>query len=73
MWPDAVVTPMMSTGGSDGRFLRLAGMPVYGVSGMFVDIDDNRAHGKDEWIGVREFYEGIDFMYALMKDLASGS
>jgi acetylornithine deacetylase/succinyl-diaminopimelate desuccinylase-like protein len=40
---------------------------------MFVDIDDNRAHGKDERIGVKEFYQGIEFMYALMKDLASGS
>ncbi len=73
MWPGVVVTPMMSTGASDGRLLRLAGIPVYGVSGMFADIDDNRAHGKDERIGVKEFYEGVDFMYTFLKALASGS
>jgi len=72
-WPDVVVTPVMSTGGSDGRYVRLAGIPVYGVSGMFTDIDDVRAHGRDERIGVRAFFEGIDFMYKLIKGLAAGS
>lgn len=73
MWPGVIVTPTMSTGASDGKFLRLAGMPVYGVSGMFIDMDDNRAHGKDERIGVNEFYEGTDFMYTLIKTLTSKS
>ena len=73
MWPDVVVTPVMSTGGTDGKALRIAGIPVYGVSGMFTDIDDVRAHGRDERIGVKEFYDGIDFMYRLMKALTSGS
>ena len=71
-WPDAVVSPIMSTGASDGSFLRFAGIPVYGISGMFTDIDDVRAHGKDERIGVREFYDGVDFMYKLMAGLGSG-
>jgi acetylornithine deacetylase/succinyl-diaminopimelate desuccinylase-like protein len=73
MWPDVVVTPVMSTGASDGIFLRHAGFSVYGISGMFTDIDDIRAHGKDERIGVKEFYEGVDFMYRLIKALTSGS
>jgi acetylornithine deacetylase/succinyl-diaminopimelate desuccinylase-like protein len=38
---------------------------------MFGDINDNRAHGKDERIGIKEFYEGVDFMYNLIKDLSS--
>ncbi len=71
LWPGVVVTPIMSTGASDGKYLRLAGIPVYGVSGMFSDIDDIRAHGKDERIGVREFYEGVQFMYRLIKALTS--
>lgn len=50
--------------------LRTAGIPVYGVSGSFADIDDVRAHGKDERIGVKEFYAAVDFMTALMKALA---
>jgi acetylornithine deacetylase/succinyl-diaminopimelate desuccinylase-like protein len=73
MWPGVIVIPTMSTGGSDGKFLRAAGMPVYGISGMFIDMDDVRAHGKDERLGVKEFYEGVAFMYEFMKALSSGS
>jgi acetylornithine deacetylase/succinyl-diaminopimelate desuccinylase-like protein len=71
MWPEVVVTPVISTGASDGVFLRRAGIPVYGISGMFGDIDDTRAHGRDERMGVQEYYEGVEFMYRLMKRLAS--
>jgi len=71
MWPDVVVTPIMSTGATDGRLLREKGMPVYGISGMFGDVDDNRAHGRDERMGVREYFEGVDFMYKLMKELST--
>jgi len=73
MWPGAIVTPNMSTGATDGRKLRAAGIPVYGISGMFTDVDDVRAHGKDERLGVKEFYNGVEFMYRLMKALTSGS
>ncbi len=73
MWPGVVVTPVMSTGATDGKHLRSAGIPVYGVSGMFGDEDDVRAHGKDERIGVKEFYEGVEFMYRIMKTLSSYS
>jgi acetylornithine deacetylase/succinyl-diaminopimelate desuccinylase-like protein len=72
MWPGVNVTPLMSTGASDGKYLRLKGVPVYGVSGMFGDMDDVRAHGKDERIGVKEFYNGVEFMYRFMKALSSG-
>jgi acetylornithine deacetylase/succinyl-diaminopimelate desuccinylase-like protein len=61
----------MSTGASDGRFLRKAGFPVYGVSGIFADMDDNRAHGRDERIGVKDFYTGVEFMYRFIKAIAS--
>jgi acetylornithine deacetylase/succinyl-diaminopimelate desuccinylase-like protein len=71
MWPGVNVSPVMSTGASDGKFLRRAGIPVYGVSGMFGDIDDIRAHGKDERIGVAAFYEGVEFMYRFFKALTS--
>jgi acetylornithine deacetylase/succinyl-diaminopimelate desuccinylase-like protein len=45
---------------------------VYGVSGVFFDIDDVRAHGKDERVLVQAFYEGVEFMYRLMKELTGG-
>jgi acetylornithine deacetylase/succinyl-diaminopimelate desuccinylase-like protein len=73
MWSGVIVTPVMSTGATDGKSLRAAEIPVYGISGMFTDIDDVRAHGKDERIGVKEYYEGVEFMYRFMKALASGS
>jgi acetylornithine deacetylase/succinyl-diaminopimelate desuccinylase-like protein len=73
MWQGVVVTPVMATGATDGKYLRSAGIPVYGVSGMFGDVDDVRAHGRDERIGVREFFNGVEFMYRLMKTLSSGS
>jgi len=71
MWPGVNVTAIMSTGATDGKYLRHQGIPVYGVSGMFGDIDDIRAHGKDERIGVKEFNNGVEFMYRFIKALSS--
>jgi acetylornithine deacetylase/succinyl-diaminopimelate desuccinylase-like protein len=71
LWPDTPVIPTMSTGATDGMFLRRAGIPTYGVPGLFNDPDDNRAHGMDERLGVREFYEGREFLYRLVKALSS--
>jgi acetylornithine deacetylase/succinyl-diaminopimelate desuccinylase-like protein len=73
MWPGVVVVPEMSTGATDGLHLRRAGVPVYGISGMFFDVDDVRAHGQNERIGVQSFYEGVDFMSKLMKALSTDS
>ena len=67
MWPGVIVTPYMSSGASDGKFLRAAGIPVYGITGMFADMDDVRAHGKDERLGVKEFYKGVEFIYRFIK------
>jgi acetylornithine deacetylase/succinyl-diaminopimelate desuccinylase-like protein len=73
MWPGALVLPVMSTGASDGVYLRNAGIPVYGVSGMFGDMNDVRAHGRDERIGVKEFYDGVKFMERFVKALTRNS
>lgn len=64
------VVPVMDTGASDGKYLRLGGIPTYGVPGVFADVDDERAHGKDERIGVKDFYEGVEFYYLFIKSLA---
>jgi acetylornithine deacetylase/succinyl-diaminopimelate desuccinylase-like protein len=71
LWPDAALMPVMMTGATDGLYLRGAGIPVYGISGMFGDVEDPRAHGKDERIGVADFYNGVEFMYRLMKALGA--
>jgi acetylornithine deacetylase/succinyl-diaminopimelate desuccinylase-like protein len=69
MWPGVIVTPVMMTGATDGRYLRKAGIPVYGISGMFGDPDDVRAHGMDERINVKSFFDGVEFMYRFIKNL----
>jgi acetylornithine deacetylase/succinyl-diaminopimelate desuccinylase-like protein len=71
MWPGVIVTPVMSTGATDGKYLRMKGIPVYGISGMFGDMDDVRAHGKDERISTKDFYDGVAFMYRFIKALSS--
>jgi acetylornithine deacetylase/succinyl-diaminopimelate desuccinylase-like protein len=65
------VIPVMETGATDGLFLRNAGIPVYGVSGVFVDINDIRAHGRDERIGVQDYYDGAEYIYQLVKAVSS--
>ena len=55
----------------DGLYLRNAGIPTYGVSGIFFDLDDIRAHGRDERIGVKQFFAGQEFLYRLVTALAS--
>lgn len=69
LWPGVPVVPTMSTGATDGRFLRRAGIPTYGVSGLF--IDEWRAHGKDERALVQAFYEGQEFLYRLVTALSN--
>ena len=71
MWPGVPVVPTMSTGASDGKYLRIAGIPTYGIACMFFDMDDHRSHGKDERIGVQDFYDGVEFAYRFVKTLSS--
>jgi acetylornithine deacetylase/succinyl-diaminopimelate desuccinylase-like protein len=73
MWPGAVVIPEMSTGATDGLYVRNAGIPVYGVSAIFERIDDIRAHGRDERVGVKAFHDAAEFWYRIVKVLASGN
>ncbi len=70
MWPGIRVIPVMETGATDSLYLRNAGVPSYGVDGLFVDEDDVRAHGRDERLPVKSFYEGVEFMYRFVTDLA---
>ena len=70
MWGTLPVVPTMSTGATDGRITRTAGIPTYGIACMFFELNDKRAHGKDERVGVQDFYDGIEFNYKLIKELA---
>jgi acetylornithine deacetylase/succinyl-diaminopimelate desuccinylase-like protein len=72
-WPEATVIPVMSSGATDGAFLRNAGIPTYGHSGMAMELDDSaRLHGKDERVPMKSFYSGNEYLYRLVKMLAGG-
>jgi acetylornithine deacetylase/succinyl-diaminopimelate desuccinylase-like protein len=71
MWPGVVVLPEMSPGASDSVYTRALSIPSYGIDAMFDDLDDARAHGKDERIGVAAFGEDIEFTYRIMRGVSA--
>jgi acetylornithine deacetylase/succinyl-diaminopimelate desuccinylase-like protein len=72
MFPGVPVVPVQNAGGTDGRFLTPAGVPTYGVSGIFFDLAETNAHGLNECIRVRSLMEGREFLYRLTKIYAGG-
>lgn len=70
MWPGAPLIPSMSTGATDSLFLRNIGIPMYGVSGIFADVNDVHAHGLNERLEQTRLYDGREFLYKLIKRLA---
>jgi acetylornithine deacetylase/succinyl-diaminopimelate desuccinylase-like protein len=70
IWPGVQTIPMMVMGATDGRYLRAAGIPTYGIQGFFFDRNDIRFHGRDERMLVQSFYEGQTFLYDLVKTLS---
>jgi len=72
LWPGVPVVPAMGTGATDGSRLRNAGIPVYGVSGLFVEFGEARSHGRDERLGVESLRQGNEFLYRLVRALAQG-
>ena len=66
-WPGVPVIPTMGTGATDGLYLRNAGIPVYGVAGIFYDIAADTRHGLNERVQIKAFFEGQEFMYQLTK------
>jgi acetylornithine deacetylase/succinyl-diaminopimelate desuccinylase-like protein len=63
----------MGTGATDSKYLRAIGIAGYGVSGLMSDPNDNRAHGRDERVLVRSYYDSEDFLYRLVKEMSSGN
>jgi acetylornithine deacetylase/succinyl-diaminopimelate desuccinylase-like protein len=71
LWPHSLFIPDMAAGASDSVYARLAGEPSYVSSAIFTDIDDSREHGRDERVGVRQFDEGGEYLYRLLKVMAA--
>jgi acetylornithine deacetylase/succinyl-diaminopimelate desuccinylase-like protein len=73
MWPGVSIIPTMATGFSDDRQTRNAGMPSYDISGVWQDVDENRAHGRDERIGIQAFDESVEFTYRLLRTMGNAN
>jgi acetylornithine deacetylase/succinyl-diaminopimelate desuccinylase-like protein len=73
MWPGVAVVTTMSAGYTDNRWLRNAGIPAYGVSGLFSNPGRSGVHGRNERVGVKEVYDSKTFLYRLVKRLAAGA
>jgi len=71
MWPGLPIVPEMETGASDSIYTMAAGLPSYGFNGMAIEQGDERAHGRDERLGVEAFYAGVEFQYRYLKAMAS--
>jgi acetylornithine deacetylase/succinyl-diaminopimelate desuccinylase-like protein len=69
--PNVAVIPTMGTGATDSKYLRAVGIAGYGVSGLFGDPNDNRAHGKDERVLIKSYYDSQEFLYRLVKELSA--
>jgi acetylornithine deacetylase/succinyl-diaminopimelate desuccinylase-like protein len=67
MWPGVPVVPVMQTGATDGQFMTPAGIPTYGISGLFGDRDGDGVHGLNERIRIKSLMEGREFLYRLVK------
>ena len=72
LWPGAPVIPNMETGSSDSIYTMSAGIPSYGISGIAVDRDDIRAHGKDERVKADSYYTAVEFYYLFLESLTTG-
>jgi len=70
MWPGVPIVPVMTAGATDGRFFNNAGIPPYGVSGIFSEPGETNAHGLNEKVRVQAVYESRDFLEALVREYA---
>ena len=68
LYPNIAIVPNQSSGATDGMYFRAAGIPTYGVGGMFMKDSDGFSHGLNERVPVKGFYDGLDYWYTLLKD-----
>jgi acetylornithine deacetylase/succinyl-diaminopimelate desuccinylase-like protein len=71
LWPGATVLPIMEAGASDSIHTMNAGIPSYGISGVAIEREDDRAHGRDERVRIDAYYTGVEFYYLFLKALTT--
>jgi acetylornithine deacetylase/succinyl-diaminopimelate desuccinylase-like protein len=67
LYPGIEVVPVLQAAGTDAIYLAEAGIPTYGISGMFIDPDLSNIHGLNERLRVQSLYDGRDFLFSLVK------
>lgn len=67
LWPGVPLVPTMTPGATDGRLLNAAGIPTYGLSGLFHDSEGSRAHGLNERIRVKSLLDGRRFLHEVVR------
>jgi acetylornithine deacetylase/succinyl-diaminopimelate desuccinylase-like protein len=72
MFGDIPVVPTMSTGATDSHYFRAVGIPSYGISGIFSTPGETNAHGRDEKLRVKSYFDGLEFLDQLVRRLAGG-
>ncbi len=70
IWPGVPIVPFQTTGATDGKYTNAAGIPTYGLTGIFADSSGNGVHGLNERIRVKSLYDARDFLFLLVKDYA---
>lgn len=67
IWPDVPIAPLMTAGATDGRFLMNAGIPTYGLSGLFAKSGEANAHGLNEKLRVQSLYDAQVFLEGVVR------
>ncbi len=69
LWPGIPIIPVMNAGASDSIYTMAAGIPSYGIGGVGIDFDDDRAHGRDERVRVESYFTSVEFYYLFLEAL----
>jgi acetylornithine deacetylase/succinyl-diaminopimelate desuccinylase-like protein len=69
-YPGINIMPYMESGGTDGMHFRSAGIPTWAMSSVFMDPDEMFAHGLNERLPIKAFYDGLDHWTIILKELA---
>ena len=72
IWPGVAIVPTMLPGYTDGKYLNPAGVPTYGLSGLFEDREGNYEHGLNERMRVKSLMDGRRFLHEVVKLYADG-
>ena len=68
--PGVPVVPVQESGATDGLYFRAAGIPTYGVSGVFIKDSDSFAHGLNERVPVQSFYDELEHWKTIIEAIA---